>query len=365
MRFTHISGKRKIFTRLRRSGCVSRAELARECSLTRPAVSSIVDELIADGYVREIGVGRSTGGKPPILLEFIPSARCAIGINLGGDDCIEGVLCDLSCGVLCSESVSYTNSFESIYSGLKKIIRMLEMHMQQGVLAGIGIAVSGVVDKKGQILVSPLDIGGRMLGRMLTEEFGIPVILERRPNAAALAEALFGAGSESKRLLYLTSGVGVGAGLVVGGEIFTGSHGCAGEVGSLKVSGNLALEEVARPSAMIKKYADITGKKVDFENFVELYLSEDEIAGKLVMENAELLAYAAISAANVFDPDTVILGGDVLEFGEKYFEEFKNKFLAGSVAFELGENPAVLRSTFGRRGVAVGGAQIILDALVE
>ena len=81
MRFTHISGKRKIFTRLRRSGRVSRAELARECSLTRPAVSSIVDELIAAGYVREIGVGRSTGGKPPILLEFIPSARCAVGIN--------------------------------------------------------------------------------------------------------------------------------------------------------------------------------------------------------------------------------------------------------------------------------------------
>lgn len=365
MRFRHISGKRKVFTRLRCSESVSRAELARDCSLTRPAVSSIVDELIAAGYVKEIGVGRSTGGKPPILLEFIPSARCAIGINLGGDDCIEGVLCDLSCGVLCSESVTYVNTFESIYSGLKKIIRMLESRMETGVLAGVGIAVSGVVDKKGQILVSPLDIGGKKLGVMLEEEFGIPVVLERRPNAAALAEALFGAGSESGRLLYLTSGVGIGAGLVVDGEVFTGSHGCAGELGSLKISGGQVLEEIARPGAMIKKYSEITGKKVDFDSFVELYLSGDETADALVMENASLLAYAASSAANVFDPDTVILGGDVLEFGEKYFEKFKSKFLADSVAFELGEYPAVLRSTFGRRGVAVGGAQIILDALVE
>ena len=114
MRFTHISGKRRIFEKLRREGRISRAELARKCSLTRPAVSAIVEELIADGLVRELGPGRSTGGKPPIMLEFVPEARCAIGINLGGDGLIEGVLCNLSCGVLRSESVAYENNFENI-----------------------------------------------------------------------------------------------------------------------------------------------------------------------------------------------------------------------------------------------------------
>ena len=70
MRFTHISGKRRIFEKLRREGRISRAELARKCSLTRPAVSAIVEELIADGLVRELGPGRSTGGKPPITAAY-------------------------------------------------------------------------------------------------------------------------------------------------------------------------------------------------------------------------------------------------------------------------------------------------------
>ena len=88
MRTAYVSGKRRVFEKLRREGQISRAELARKCSLTRPAVSAIVGELIADGMVRELGPGRSTGGKPPIMLEFIPESRCAIGINLAFDQTI-------------------------------------------------------------------------------------------------------------------------------------------------------------------------------------------------------------------------------------------------------------------------------------
>jgi hypothetical protein len=60
-----------------------------------------------------------------------------------------------------------------------------------------------------------------------------------------------------------------------------------------------------------------------------------------------------------------VLGGDVLEFGDRHFEVFKKAFMEMSVAAEVGKSPAVLRSMFGRRGVAVGGAQIILDSLVQ
>ena len=137
MRSASVSGKRRIFEKLRREGRISRAELARKCALTRPAVSAIVEELIAAGMVRELGPGRSTGGKPPIMLEFVPEARCAIGINLGGDGLIEGVLCNLSCGVLRSEAVAYENDFENILSGTEKLIRLLSPHMSSGVLSGV------------------------------------------------------------------------------------------------------------------------------------------------------------------------------------------------------------------------------------
>ncbi|MBE6364442.1 MAG: ROK family transcriptional regulator [Lentisphaerae bacterium] len=365
MRFTHISGKRRIFEKLRREGRISRAELARKCSLTRPAVSAIVEELIADGLVRELGPGRSTGGKPPIMLEFVPEARCAIGINLGGDGLIEGVLCNLSCGVLRSESVAYENNFENILQGSERLVRMLSNSISGGVLAGVGIAVSGLVDNHGIVVHSSLDIVGKPLAEMLEHNAGVPVKVERRPNAAALAEALFGAGRDASRLVYLTSGFGVGAGLVINNEIFTGSHGFAGEVGRMHLPDSRVLEEAARPSEMLRKYADATGMCVDMDEFICRYQAGDRLADSMVLENARFMAYAAGIAAELFDPDALVLGGDVLEFGERHFETFRREFLAVSTAAALGKPPVVVRSMFGRRGVAVGGAQIILDSLIQ
>jgi len=364
MRFTYVSGKRRVFAKLRRLGCISRAELARECDLTRPAVSAIIEELIADGLVKELGPGRSTGGKPPIMLEFVPSARCAIGINLGGDGCIEGVICDLSCGVLFAESIAYVNRYDNILDVTGKIIRMLKNKISSDRLTGVGVAVSGIVSDDGSVTYSNLDIVGRPLQADLQKIAGVPVMLERRPNAAALAEALFGGGCDAERLVYLTSGVGVGAGFVVSGDIFSGRNGCAGEVGTLRLPDGSVLEEAARPRNMLSEYEKQTGEKVSFEEFLRRYFDGDTAADKLVMINAGQLAYAASAAANMFDPDAVVLGGDVLEFGEKYFDEFRRILLAGSVAAGLGKEPMVLRSTFGRRGVAVGGAQIILDSLI-
>ena len=77
------------------------------------------------------------------------------------------------------------------------------------------------------------------------------------------------------------------------------------------------------------------------------------------------MAYAAGIAAELFDPDALVLGGDVLEFGERHFATFRREFLAVSTAAALGKPPFVVRSMFGRRGVAVGGAQIILDSLIQ
>lgn len=365
MRFTHVSGKRRVFERLRREGRISRADLARKCSLTRPAVSSIVEELIASGFVRELGPGRSTGGKPPIMLEFIPESRCAIGINLGGDSVIEGVLCNLSCGVLKSEVVAYENNFDSIVQGTEKLIRMLSASSCGVRIAGVGLAVSGVVDHDGKVVRSRLDIVNKPLAEILEKNTGLPVCIERRPNAAALAEALFGAGRDASRLVYLTSGIGVGAGLVLNGGIFTGSHGFAGEVGRLRLPDSRILEEAARPGAMLEEYNRVNGKDIQMEEFIQLFFSGDDAVSEMVFANARYLAYAAAVAGNLFDPDALVLGGDVLEFGDRYFEEFKREFLSMSAAYGVGKRPLVVKSKFGRSGVAAGGSQIILDMLVQ
>ena len=364
-RFQQISGKRRVFVKLRHCGIISRAELARQCSLTRPAVSAIIDELISEGMVRELGPGHSTGGKPPIMLEFLPESRCAIGIDLGGDLRIEGVLCDLGCGVVAGDSIAYENNLDSIIEAVSTLIRRLSIAAPGRVPSGVGIAVSAVVDGANEIIGSTtLDLSKKHFARKLEKMTGLTVRLDRRPNAAALAEALFGAGHDSSQLLYITSGRGVGAGIVLDGKIFRGHNGFAGEIGHLLLGDGRELEEAARPSSLPAAYRDVSGEAVDFETFMQRYFSGDPLARDLVMQNAEHLAYAARAAANMFDPDAIVLGGDVLEFGDAHFEHFKEVCARFSEAHKLGRAPLILRSNFGRRGVAVGGAQLILDDLV-
>lgn len=364
-RFQQISGKRRVFVKLRHSGIISRAELARQCALTRPAVSAIIDELISEGMVRELGPGHSTGGKPPILLEFLPRSRCAIGIDLGGDHRIEGVICDLGCGILAGDSIAYENNIDSILTSICQLVNRLTRAVPGHVPSGLGVAVSAVVDGANEIIgSSTLDLSRKNLARRLESLLDLPVRLDRRPNAAALAEALFGTGHNCRQLLYITSGRGVGAGIVNDGKIFRGNNGFAGEIGHLLLPDGRELEEAARPSVLPLEYAGKTGKELTFEEFMQCYLSRDPDAVSLVMKNAEHLAYAARSAANMFDPEAIILGGDVLEFGDEYFEHFKETCASSSEARKLGKSPLILRSNFGRRGVAVGGAQLILDELV-
>ena len=361
-----LSGKRRVFNLLRLEQPISRAQIAAKCALTRPAVSGIIDEMIREGLVEEVGRGNSSGGKPPRLLALVKGARCAIGIELGDEFLIHGVLCDFSGNILAIREMPYTNIFESILEVVAALVHSLATAVDPDRLAGVGIAVSGIVDVAENEVVgaSTLDICRRNLAKRVEELTGVPVLLEKRPNAAALAESLFGAGREFQNLLYITSGLGVGAGVVLDGEIYRGVSGRAGEIGQMQLDNGKTLEECARPSAIEEAFSRKKGCKASFDEVLEAYRIGDPDATALIGGNAQYLVRAAQTAADLFDPEAVILGGRALEFGEEYFEAFVKLFHSRSTQFSTGGSCEVRQSHFGRLGVAVGGAQVILDRLI-
>ena len=364
---TQQSGKRRVFNLLRSEGVISRAALSQRCGLTRPAVSAIVEELVRDGLVLEAGRGDSTGGKPPILLRIAPGGRCAIGIDLGDDYLIRGVLCDCACNVLSSAKLEYTNDFETILTVTSKLVSLLAAEAPEKSLVGVGVAVSGVVDSANNEVTgaTTLDIAGSAFAEQLEKRCGLPVTLERRPNAAALAEALFGAGKNYESIVYLTSGRGVGAGIFLNGEIYRGRYGTAGEIGLLRLPGGGRVEENARPSALTAEFSRRKGRSSAFSEFLAAYQQQDPDAVELANANAEQLAFAAETAANLFDPEAIILGGRALEFGSSWFQRFKEMIESNSAARAAGGKIAVERSFFGSSGVAVGGAQVVLERIIK
>ena len=360
------SGRRKIFEVLRRDGVTSRAALAQKCELTRPAVSAIIDDFINLGLVCEIGQGNSTGGKPPRVIAFDDTSIAAIGLDLGEDYIIKGVLSNLSGKILKTAEATYKNSFDSICSVAIEIVENLKRHVQVQI-SGVGVAVSGVVDIANNEVIgdATIDIKKQGFATILAKECNLPVMLEKRPNAAALGEAYFGSGKDFSSFIFITTGRGVGAGVVFNGEIYRGFSGAAGEIGRLQLSNQGNLEEISRPGKLAEEYFATQKVLGGYSEFLQAVRSSDVKALELVKINAKQLAEAARVAADFFDPEAIILGGQALSFGDYHFDTFKEEFAKLSQSRETGQSCSLLKAEFGNYGVAFGGAQIILNKLVS
>ena len=125
------------------------------------------------------------------------------------------------------------------------------------------------------------------------------------------------------------------------------------------------MEETARPSALAAEFSSRKGRESSFSEFLAAYQQGDADAVELANANAEQLAFAAETAANLFDPEAIVLGGRALEFGSVWFRRFKELIEKNSAARAAGGTIAVERSFFGSSGVAVGGAQVVLERLIK
>lgn len=363
-----LSLRRDVLGEIRRARGISRAALAAGCGMTRPTVSSIVSEFIGAGLVRETGKGASTGGKRPIMLALADEEPCAIGIAVGDDYVIRGVTCDLSGRIRDRAVMPYSNRFESIRDVSIALVRQLR---QKGTsFRGVGIAVSGVVDPvSGEVRDShTLDLRNRGLAPAVARAAGLPVYLETRSLAAALAEAFYGAGRQYRDLMYLSSGRGIGAGIVIGGKLFRGSHGAAGELGD--VSPVLdpdapSLESRLQAESLTRRAGELLGRELTYAGFLNALAENQPQVVSLVHHAAEDLAEAVHRAVALLDPEAVVLGGQLLELGPAFFDRFRELLEIPADEVRYGRKLAVCPSELGEFGGALGGATVILERLFQ
>jgi N-acetylglucosamine repressor len=216
---------------------LSRADIARVTSLTRPTVSSIVEELINRNLVTESRLGPSTGGKRPIILEFSKNSQEIVCLDLSGTGWVGGLL-NLRGELLQKTVVPIPGRGpEMLLEEVLHLVRSLLMQATAPVL-GIGIASPGLVDSVSGVIAQAVNLGWRdlPLKRLLQERFGLPVYLANDSHLAALAEYhADGHSSSEQNLIAVKLGAGVGAGIVIRGRLFTGDGHNAGEIGHVVV----------------------------------------------------------------------------------------------------------------------------------
>ncbi|MBP5383659.1 MAG: ROK family transcriptional regulator, partial [Lachnospiraceae bacterium] len=211
-------------------GPVSRASVAAKLGLTKATVSAIVSNLIEEKMVREIGSDSAKLGRKPILLEFCTENGHIISIDLGVNT-IVAFTSDLkgnNCGL---KQYRNTYSRDRIIKGLSDIIKKTIRNLNEtpfGVV-GICIGIHGTVHENEVAFTPYYDYADLPFAKALAEEFSIPVYLENEANLSVLGEQCYC--FHAKDLIGISVHAGIGVGIVLNGQLYTGAKGNAGEFG--------------------------------------------------------------------------------------------------------------------------------------
>ncbi|WP_426368744.1 ROK family transcriptional regulator [Streptomyces sp. E-08] len=317
---------------------ISRLEVAERTGLTPQAVSKITARLRAEGLAAEAGHRASTGGKPRTVLRLEPSAAHAVGVHLDRDE-LTVLLTDLAGTVLevRRRPVDLGAGAGPVLDAVTEEVRALrEVLPPDSTVLGAGVAMPGPLDHRagvpGRVTGFP-EWAGHPVREELAARLGLPVVLDKDTNAAALGLALRPAAPAS--FAYVHLGTGLGAGLVLGGAPLRGDRTGAGELGHQTV-------QLDGPPCGC-------GGRGCLEVLCLAAVARGELAGA-----ARILGAGAANLVRLLDIDQVLLGGRVVLADPEVFAEGVREVLAG-----LGLTAPVALAT-GRDAVAEGAAWLTL-----
>lgn len=376
---------------LRKNAPLSRASLAEITGLNRTTVSSLVNELIENQYVREIGFETGAPGRPGRLLTLDPDAgyilSCEIGVDfisvIGTDFARQNmrqhqdrINPDMGQHAIINRALALLHKAEDHGNGTGKAI------------LGVALGVPGLVDPvEGTLLFAP-NLGWRnvSLFPFFQGEFNAPVFVDNEANMAALGEYYFGAAQGYLEMLYISAGVGLGGGIVHGGRLFSGVSWSGSEFGHMTMDpegekcncGNQGCWETQVSQAALFRYiaaamqhqpsiiSELTKNdlsKLTVPITVEAAQAGDQVAVNALAKVGRYLGIGIASLVNAFNPELVVFGG-ILSLASDFLlpiveEELEHRALEWNQ-----QATKVVRAHHGFNACVMGGVAAVYQAIL-
>lgn len=373
------------------TGGISRADLARKMGLSRAAISSIVNDLLTTGILRETQREATSSGRPPINLEINPRRGYVVGIDIGVTHMLMGVA-DFSAQVLHEINIPF-NIEQGPESGLALVDKtLMALLSQAGIMIdsvlAIGVGVPGpVVAEKGAVSEPPVMPGWHNypIRDHLESLWNCPVSLNNDAEMGALGEGAYGAGRGEDHLAYIKVGSGIGSGFLLNGRIYCGVSGSAGEIGHITVDpqgpvctcGNRGCLEVFSGGQAIAQLAQ-EAMRLNGRTQLSSLASIDQITAKdvaLAAQRGDLLAQQILTRAgahlgtavanliNLLNPGMVVIGGGVSQIGDLFLEPIRKAVNERSLQAAV-QNVRITAAVLGQRSSLMGSvAQAITISL--
>lgn len=369
--------RRVVLETLRQHDRLGRSDIAALTRLTAQAVSNIVAELVEEGFLIELGRRRTARGQPPVEFALNADGGVTAGMEIAADH-ITTVLVDLTGEVRAQRVTPLPDvSVEAVQAlAAAELRRARAMRGLPERLLGCGVVMPGPFDFEGTITVGSTALPGwtgRDVTALMSTALATSVTVENDATAAAVGEHLYGIGRNLRHFCLVYFGLGLGLGLMLGGEPYRGAFGNAGELGHVPVvpqglpcicGRQGCLESYVSPSALQDTLRQAGIAQVDATAIAGLHAERHPAVLGWIAQAGPLLAPVLAMLENLFDPETIILGGalpdSVIDAMIAAVEP-----LPLSVARRDGRAiPRLQRGTTGQLTAALGAAALpLLDAI--
>src|SRR3954468_380576 len=367
----------RVIESLRALGVASRAELARATGLSPATVSTLVGELVETGIVVDApgGTGRPAhGGRPPALIALDPSGGVALGIDFGKRHLAVAVAA-LNHEILAERWREMHEDYDA-RTGMDGAAELAAQALEHAGIApdrvlGVGLGLAGPIHRSTGTIGSSAILPG-WTGVRVAEEMGnrlaLPVHVDNDANLGALAEFHWGAGRDASALVYLKLATGIGAGLVIGGRLFHGAGGTAGEIGHTTIDeagpicrcGNRGcLETFAGAPAIVELLKPSLAPDVTVEAIVEHALDGHLGAKRAIGDAGRHVGSALANLCNLFNPELIVVGGTLAGPGDVLLEPMREAVQRRAIPSPA-EDVQIVTAMLGERAEMLGTVALVL-----
>ena len=367
-------------------GGVSRSQLAHDLGVSRAAITGLVNDLLARQVLREVGSRTSNGGRRSVMLDLNPRAGRLLGIDIGATH-ITLVVTDLAAQVLgeVENPWAIERGPEACLQQVDRLARELLRRTggrPETPLRVIGAGVPGPVSEgQGLVTAPPIMPGwhGFPIRERMQALWGKPVRLLNDADLGALGEWAYGAARGIQDMVYIKVGTGIGAGFLLGGQVYLGASGAAGEIGHITLDpegplctcGNRGcLEAMAGGAALARRAIQairagtptVLAQHTPLESLTARDIGEaahrgDHMSQQLLADAGRLIGISAATLVNLVNPQRVVVGGGVAQVGDLLLNPIRDAVRRRSLRASA-EVVQVQAAMLGRRSTAMGAVAL-------
>ena len=340
--YKNKSLKRGIINHLDQNGQATITELGKEMNTSVPKITSLINELIEDGLIKDNGKFDSTGGRRASIYGLVSESCFFIGVDVKRFYVNIGMLDFKKHIVSLDEKIPYKlentqESLTELLNIIKKFITVQDVVIEK--ILSIGINLSGRINNTTGYSYSYFHFHEEPLSKIIEGEIGIQTFLENDSRAMAYGEFCSGEVNNAKNVLFVNIDYGIGLGILIDGKLYYGKSGFGGEFGHIPFFTNEilchcgkkgCLETEASGQSLIRKFKEkielgssssaMTKKKdvneISLLDIIAAAKEEDMLSIEMLADIGEKIGKGIAMLINVFNPELLILGGTLSETGE-------------------------------------------------